>query len=316
MAKISKHGKREKGDANAKHQERRKSKEERCKPKVKIKSTKASDVLKQTAEQDVAASKSLLPEVKMAKEAVLHSCEAAELLLSEKMAKDAELQMCVKDEELATTSPNVIALSGSESEIFLNLSKGEYKKYLKILSDISEIFLNLSKREYFTKFLKKLVSGISLEKGNSKKGATARWLSARVFQLAMRNGAGDQSDRSITTAVTETGEEGKTAQATINEEQVPSLMATSSGVSGVGSRAAAVPAAAEQVSPLKAISSGVSGVGFAAVLAVAEQSPSLKAIRCEVSGIGASEAAYYESEAAARGGRNAGRTWRLLRRLV
>jgi hypothetical protein len=127
MAKISKHGKREKGDANAKHRERSKSKEERCKPKVKIKSTKASDVLKQTAEQDVAASKSLLPEVKMAKEAVLHLCEAAELLLSEEMAKDAELQMClkererqlcVKDEELATTSPNVIVLSGSESEIF------------------------------------------------------------------------------------------------------------------------------------------------------------------------------------------------------
>ncbi len=45
--------------------------------------------MKQTAEQDVAASKSLLPEVKMAKKAVLHLCEAAELLLSEEMAKDA-----------------------------------------------------------------------------------------------------------------------------------------------------------------------------------------------------------------------------------
>ena len=75
----------------------------------------------------MAASKSLLTEVKMAKEAGLHLCEAAELLLSEEMAKDAELQMrlkererqlCVKDEELATTSPNVIVLSGSESEIF------------------------------------------------------------------------------------------------------------------------------------------------------------------------------------------------------
>ena len=106
MAKISKHGKRGKGDANAKHRERRKIKEYRCKQKVNIKSTKASDILKQTAEQDVAASK---------------------LLLSEEMVKDAELQMrlkererqlCVKDEELATTSPNGIVLSGSESEIF------------------------------------------------------------------------------------------------------------------------------------------------------------------------------------------------------
>ena len=129
----------------------------------------------------------------------------------------------------------------------------------------------------------------------------------------MRNGAGDQSDRSITTAATETGEEGKTAQATINEEQVPSLMATSSGV---GSRAAAVPAVAEQVSPLKAISSGVSGVGVAAVLAVAEQSPSLKAIRCDVSGIGASEAAYREARRQHGRGRHTGRTWRLLRRFV
>ena len=188
------------GIGNLLKHEGKRSNEKCAKPRAKIKIKKqngeADDELEEAVhELKPAVDDSDAPKAVSVAKAHFR-CElpsAAELLMSDvEMAKDAELQMremrpkegerqlCVKDEELATPSPNVIVLSGPESEIFLNLSKDEDKKYLKILSYISEIFLNLSKREYFTKFLKKLVSGIRLEKGKSKKGAIARGVSARV----------------------------------------------------------------------------------------------------------------------------------------
>jgi hypothetical protein len=256
-AKISKHGKWKKGNANAKPRAGKNSKGKRgCKPKVKIKSRKAGDgssrvgaaALNRMAQQDGAAASWLSDANPMTRD-VLH-CE--------KLSKEREQRLGVKDGELARRASDlgaskqmaeqdvasalptwsvfeeaVVVMAtedadlsvagqmptrkatrlGSDSEIFLNLSKCEHKNLLTILNDTSEIFLNLSKRKYFTKFLEKLASDVRLGREKRKRSATARGVSGRVGQLVEKNEYGIRPDRQATTAVMNNGEVGKIVQA-------------------------------------------------------------------------------------------------------
>ena len=115
-AKISKHGKWNKGNANAKPRAGKKSKGKRgCKPKVKIKSTKAGDessrvgaaALNRMAQQDGAAASWLSDSSPMTRD-VLH-CE--------KLSKEREQRLGVKDGELARRASEGASKQMAEQDV-------------------------------------------------------------------------------------------------------------------------------------------------------------------------------------------------------
>ena len=123
-----------------------------------------------------------------------------------KRSRESEVESGAEAEAGQQTAKQDVSpalLLSSDSEMFLNLIRCANNK--TSLSDTPEIFLNLSKCKYFTKFLDKLGSDIRLEKGISKRRATARGFSARACQLVMI-GSGARSDRLVTMAVTNNGE--------------------------------------------------------------------------------------------------------------
>ena len=122
-AKISKHGKRDKGNANAKPREERKIKKKRgCKPKVKIKPTKAGDG---SSRVGFAALKRMAQQVRAAAFWFSDASLMTRELHCEKLAKELEQRSDVKDGELARRASELDASKQSaEQDVALSLPTG------------------------------------------------------------------------------------------------------------------------------------------------------------------------------------------------